>query len=269
MSSRSYSALSLVALPRLSAADAVALGARLVAAARAQAGLPPSIGKALGRFEASLGALREARRLLRETQAADPRVAAAADARLDAGWAGFHSFLQGWARLPVPGKVDAQVAWARRLLDDVYPEGLGFTQVRYVTEWAESQKRLDRLAEPEVAALVAALGGEAFVEAIRDAFDAYGEALEMTTRRAEIKATLTLREPLEEVTTALRKYVLHVTSFADAGEDDAAAIALSDALLAPLVAWESAAPKGKGEPVEEPAPPSQPAPASQPAAFGG
>ncbi|MCU0686714.1 MAG: hypothetical protein MUF34_31450 [Polyangiaceae bacterium] len=260
MSLRSYTALSLVVLPRLSAADAVALGARLVAAARAQTGLPAPIGKALGRFEASLGTLREARRVLRELQSVDPRVAAAADVRLDAGWAGFHSFLQGWARLPVPGKVDAQVAWARRLLDDVYPEGLGFTQARYVIEWAESQKRLDRLAEPETAWFVASLGGEAFVEAIRDAFDAYGEALHMTTSRAEIKATLTLREPLEEVTAMLRKYVLLVTSFAEA-DDDAEASALAEALLGPLVAWETAAvSKGKGGPVEEPAP--EPAPPS-------
>ncbi|HEU4403849.1 MAG TPA: hypothetical protein VFS43_00940 [Polyangiaceae bacterium] len=256
---RSYSNPSLVSLPLLSAANALTLGTRLITAAEARrVRLTPTLTKAVERLAASVETLRTSRMRLDEVAAVDPGAAFAADVRVDAACGGFYGFLQGWARLP-PGPGAERAAIAQRLLERLYPQGLSFTQLPFVTQWAEVQKLLDRARRPENGALIAQLGGEVFVEAIGDAFEAYGEALQVTRERAEVKASVRVREPLDALTLALRSYVLQVTAHADAGggEGDPEARELAEALLAPLVAWQAGggrkgkAAEGSGD---EPAP---------------
>ncbi|HEU4410905.1 MAG TPA: hypothetical protein VFS43_36975 [Polyangiaceae bacterium] len=257
---RSYSTPSLVSLPHLSAPNAVALSTRLLTVAddhRAQLTLP--LAKAAERLSSSVEALRASRVRLEEVKALDPSAALAADVRVDAACGAFHGFLQGWARLPSPGPWAEKAAMARRLLDKLYPFGLGFTQAPFVTQWAEVQKLLDRADLPEHTEPIRVLGGETFVEAIRDTFEAYGEALQVTKRRAEVKAGARVREPLDALVTSLRSYVLRVTAHADAGDDlgDPAARSLAEALLAPLVAWHTGGArkeKAAGEPGGEAGP---------------
>ena len=255
---RTYSNASLVSLPHLSAPNAVTLGTRLLSAAAAhRARMSPTLTKSVDRLAAALDALRVSRTLRREAEAVDPGAAFAADVRVDAACAGFHGFLHGWARLPAPGPGADQAEQARRLLDVLFPLGLAFTQAPFVTEWAEVQTLLDRADQPKSAKLVRALGAELFVEAIHQAFEAYGEALHVTRRRAKIKATARLREPLDALLSALRSYVLRVTAHADEADDrgEPEALALADALLEPLVAWRAGSGrKVKGEPADEPAP---------------
>jgi hypothetical protein len=144
------------------------------------------------------------------------------------------------------------------LFDRLYPQGLGFTQLPFVTQRAEVQKLLDRARLPENAELIARLGGETFVEAIGESFEADDEALQVTKLRAEVKASVRVREPLDAVIVALRSYVLRAMAHADEGDDlgDSEARELAEALLAPLVAWQVGGGRKKAadEPADEPAP---------------
>jgi hypothetical protein len=184
---RSFFAYDLVTLPRLSAPTALALGTELLTVFRLEANAPASLQRAAGRLERALEVLRSSRQLLLEAQALDASVPVAADLRLDAGWSAFYLLLQAWAKLPVAGPGADGAKRAQHLLNVVYPEGLSFTQAPYKIEWAESQMRLDRLGEPANVDHVQRLGGEAFVAELREAYEGYGEALQITTKRAEAK----------------------------------------------------------------------------------
>ncbi|MCU0687399.1 MAG: hypothetical protein MUF34_34990 [Polyangiaceae bacterium] len=268
---RSFSAYDLVTLPRLSAPMALALGTELMTVFRLQVDPPASLQKAAGRLERALEALRSSRQLLLDAQALDATLPFAADLRLDAGWSAFYLFLQAWAKLPAAGPGAEGAKRAQHLITVVYPAGLSFTQAPYKIEWAESQMRLDRLGEPANAVHVQKLGGEAFVAELREAYEGYGEALQITTKRAEAK-TVKVREPLDQVITSLRRYVLGVSAYGDHDYDlddatsaEGAARALALTLLAPLAAWQSpGGRKGKADPIEAP-----PAGGDEPTTGGG
>lgn len=252
---RTFSAPELVTLPRLSAAAALSLGTELVTVASAQRSLPAPISKAKTRLVNALEELRASRRAAHEADAIDTSAAAAADQTLDAAWSSFYSFLQAWAKLPGEGATKA--SFARRLLDLVYPDGLRFTQLSYKLEWAESQTRLDRLAEKVNASFVKEIVGEIFVRVLREAHREYGVALKITEAKEEAKAAAKVRAPLDAFGDALRRYALRITSYVDDEEDEAAG-ALAAKLLAPLSTWRSAE-RRAGRPdvgEEEPAVPS-------------
>lgn len=237
---RSHASSSLVSLPHLSAPNAITLCTQLLTVAEAHhAHLPPVLGKAAERLAGSAEALRDSRARIEEVKTLDPSAAFAADVRVDAACAAFYGFLQGWARLPSPGPWAEKAALAQLLLDKLYPHGLAFTQMPFMTEWAEVQQLLGRADLSENAERIAKLGGETFVEAIRATFETYGEALQVTKWRAEVKASVRVREPLDALVASLRSYVLRVRSHAEAGDDlsDPEARELAEALLAPLTAW--------------------------------
>ncbi|HEU4409437.1 MAG TPA: hypothetical protein VFS43_29535 [Polyangiaceae bacterium] len=247
---RSFSAHDLIILPRLSSASAATLGHRLLKAARKQPSLPTLLAASHGRLQQTHGELRESRKYMHDVQKVNAAAATEADLWVDTAWGAFHSYLQGWARLPARrGEAAAKAERAKVLLEGVFPEGLRFLKLPYELEWAETEKRLDRLLDPDYAEHVAALGAEPFVETIREAFEAYGAALHGDERSAGPKAAAKVREPLDRFVAALRGYVLSVTAYGHAGGEGSGEQVLADALLAPLAAWQPpGGRKGKGEP---------------------
>ncbi|HEU4406749.1 MAG TPA: hypothetical protein VFS43_15895 [Polyangiaceae bacterium] len=246
---RSFSATSLVTLPLLSSSSAVALGDRLLAAARRRPSLPATLAASRLRLEGAHGELRKARVYMGEAPAAAPNAAAEADLWVDTAWGAFHGVLKGWARLPARGGPgEAQSARAGVLLRGLFSDGLRFLKLPHDQEWAETQRRLDRVDEPDFAAHVEALGAEPFVDAIKRAFEAYGEALRAGKARAEAPAKV--REPLARFVAALRSYALNVTTYGDLGGEGSSDQALADELLAPLARWQSpgGTRKAKAEP---------------------
>lgn len=157
----------------------------------------------------------------REIQSFDSALALAADQRLDAAWGGFRLFLQGWVRAPFEGEASELGQHARRLLESVYPEGLKFTQLPDKLPWAESDTRVARLGQRENVEKIGALGAEVFVELLRKAHAAYGEALNITSARAELKAKAGVREPLDAFVEALRVYATIVVAQGADRVDDA------------------------------------------------
>lgn len=267
--SRSFYAIDLVTLPRLSTPAAIALGADVLAKARAwQASLSPPVARALARLTRSFDDLHESAEAAQGERDFDPARAFDTDLRVDAAWGGFQWFLQGWARMPFEGEEAQKSSAARRLLDVVYPDGLRFTQLSYKIEWAESDVRLARLAQPENAALVALLGAEPFVTTIGQAHVAYGEALGLTTGRVERKARVSTRERLSQFADALRTYAMVVAAHAADSQDDPEAQALAEALLAPIVQWRSPGGPRKVKVPVEPAPGPNDEPASDNGAGG-
>jgi hypothetical protein len=250
---RSFTALNLVVLPLLSSAAAVVLGHELLAVARRQAGLPPLVAPTFERLEGAYDSLCASRKYMDEVQGIDAAAAGEADVVLDANWGAFHSFLQGWMRVSSASSM-AQAERARALNEGIFPEGLRFLTLPYKLEWAETMRRLDRLGDPDYDEHVKALGAEPFVEAIGEAFRAYGAALRLSERRVEGKATAKVREPLDRFVGALRSYVLHVATYASTGGEGSPEQALAAALLEPLANWPSKGGARKGKAAGEPEP---------------
>ncbi len=236
---RSFSVLDLVIVPRTSATSALALGTSLLSAAREEPSLPERIAKPLARLEAECEALRASRQKQDEGQALDGKAVTRADQRLDGAWAGWHNFLIGWKKIAASDEDIAQGARAQAVLDRVLPTGLRFLNLPYRDQWSESQTKLDRLGEPAMVEHVRALGGEAFVGAIAKAHTAYGEALHVTKRKAEARAQVRVREPIEALLDAVRRYVVHVAAYVDEHESDEGVRSMGRALLEPLATWKS------------------------------
>lgn len=236
---RSFSPIDLVTVPRSSAASAMALGTALITTARQEPKLPPVFVRPLKRLESECDALRTSRQLQDDTPEAEAPDVPKADQRLDGTMSGLHDHLVGSTKLgATPEGVERGVR-AKAVLTRVFPDGLRFLTLPHREQWAETQKRLDRLAEPEIAEHIEALGAGPFVRDAQVAYVAYGEVLHVTKGKAKAKAPVKVREPLERVLDAVRRYVVQIAAYADDHEDDAEAQELCRTLLGPLATWKS------------------------------
>lgn len=220
----------LVQLPRLDARAAVALGTALIAAAREQGELARPIARALSELEeaqAGLAADVDRRANVPDGRSEDLARSAAADRGLDAAWSALHGWLLGWSKLP-GGAQQALVAQA--IYGRVFEGGLGFIELSYRLEWAESQRRLARIHDEKLDRGILELGGEPFLRALGAAHEAYGAALGL---HADADAAgPASRARLGEFVDVLRTYVLRVSAHADRA--DAAASGQARALLSPI-----------------------------------
>jgi hypothetical protein len=234
MAARYFTPADLVALPRLSANGAVALGNELMTVAKGAGKLPPGLQKAQKRLATALSELESQFAAGAPDVGYDSVTAMAADTKLDRSWGALNDFAQSFLRLPHD---DEQVrSDARRVVDAAFGQGLRFLQLPYKLQWAESKARLQRLDEKATAASLKRLGGELFLQTIARAHEEYGAALNITASAEPApKATRTLRETLEAFTAALRVYVMQVAAF---GVEDDASKASADALLVPLARWQ-------------------------------
>jgi hypothetical protein len=259
---RTFEAEEMVKLPRLGAADVIALATALVTRAEAAGPLPPAIARELARVRTGLGALRagaEARAQENgQSESKEPWNRA-----LDTSWAALRWWCKGWSL--VPYVENAQRAESGRKLEALlFPDGLRFTQMPFRTEWVESQTRLGLIEREALAVVIADLGGAAILDAVRKAHDDFGRALGLTEASEVSGNSAILRQGMDELTACLRRYILQVTAHAD--PDDPASMTLAEQLLVPLTTWKTRAPapaRNDETPGAEPAPaPPADAPAS-------
>jgi hypothetical protein len=276
--SRDYTLTEIITLPVLDTAGARALTQRLLAAARresvVQADLLPT-RKAThhqGPYDHLPEAVAAAREALetREAELAAASVAQlegtrdlakgrAADVRLDNGWAAFDLLCNAWERIPDHPEASAAAHQVRQV---IYGQGLAFTQLPWEEEWAKSDERLTRLGQPDLTAAVSHVPGAAvFVKAIRDAQEAYGPAIGLTRTGQPQVPPPSLREPLANLTAAIRSYVLQTLAFGDAARVPKAR-ALAEHLLLGLASWTGKKAAGPAAPAE--APPADPAATAAP-----
>jgi len=226
------SAFDTISFPVKDAHGCVALGAELIRVGQAAGKLPPLVKKGLEGVVTTHAALADA---VSQWTAATPLEqrgrAVAADRVMDASWRAMHTWLQAWASLPTE-QAREPAGQAQALLSDLFAEGMKFLQAPHRVEWSESAARLTRLAEVSKATVISQLGGERFLEAIRQAHAAYGEALGITADQPESPAPVAVRGPLDEFRGAVKRYAAKVMGQVD--EDDPASVKLAETLLAPL-----------------------------------
>lgn len=260
---RDLSPISLVALPRLSASGTVVLSKMIKVAAAEEKRLPKGIATALLAVEKRHGTLSAALQAQLAAAAAPPDTKAA-DGDEDNGVGAVYDFLSAWARLPE--ETYPQVAVAKRALATLFPTGTGFLRAEYAVEWAEVNRRIERMQKDGIDTQIGKLGGEPFVEHLLAVHAAYGKALGITEKSSEGRASdAGIADPLRELQAALRIYVVKVVAHIDA--DDPESEALAARLLAPIAEYESrlagpnpAPGSEEPEPKNDPAAPSPPSP---------
>jgi len=233
---RSLGIQDIIQLPRLSAIEAAVLGTQLLSVAAEEEkkkALPDSIERSHKRLTAAHAALNE--RLLPTEQ--DTQGRRKADRTVDNAWAATFNWLYGWCRLPAD--VNPFHAESHGLSTLVFADALSFTKLPYRIQWFESQRRLDAIATNGHEATFVKLGGGVFLDHIRNAHAAYGDALGIT--KPEPETSPEVREKRNDMLAALRDYAARVAAYAE--PDVPGSDALSEALLGPLVAWESTLPK--------------------------
>lgn len=223
-----FQAINLVGLPKLSAAEAEALAAALVARAEDSGPLAPAVARALARMRGALDKVRAHGQS--DAPAGDSTVTAhEADRDLDAAWAAAFAWCSGWTKLPYESSSVSKADQVYRLL---FSEGLKFIQYRYKVEWIESQARMEVIDAQGLEAHFAALGGTEILETLRRAHERYGQALGITGPRTAPAGAMA--ENLARLVAETRQYVLQVLASAD--PDDSATQEAADRLLEPLIA---------------------------------
>lgn len=263
---RSSSAFDFIRLPKMDAISAHSLGMSILAAAEGQT-LTEAAQEAHDDVKVALLALGMVLKgKLPKEHSEEGLGTRQADWALDRAWSATYDFLNGWAKLDDEPKA----AIAAEMRERLYPDGLKFTKIKYSKQWTESHRRLDLIAEGRLAAHFTTLGGEAFLDTLKRAHEAYGEVLGITKAPEEPVEEQKIRDALDGLSHALRAYVLHVSAIVR--RDDPAQKALVEKLLAPLAQWQSpAVAKATVAPVvtEEAAETPAEAPVEPPAEGGG
>jgi hypothetical protein len=177
-----------------------------------------------------------------------------ADTALDNAWSALFGRLESYARLPIDRAPQAE--WAAELLAELFPDGLSFLKMPYASEWAESERRLAQIEQKKLAPALEALAGSDFLLVVRAAHATYGEVLGMTKRQAVAPSSVSLSEPLREVTRALASYALKVCAMAD----DAESIAAVRRALRPIDEHRASTTRRSAKGPEEPSTPDTPVP---------
>lgn len=257
MTARTFTPVDLVSLPRLNAAEALALLVSLESAAKPHADeLPEAIKQALGLLKTARISLQRARAQRRHiTKKADPKKIREADNTIDRCWRA----LEQWAgalRLLPPGYIDAREQ-LDLLYEALFGEGMGFLNERFEVEWAESDTRLDQIKRDGFAATIEKLGGQVLLQAIRDAHQTYGELLGITAVQAseptqDALAGEDYRQLFLQVQRTIRAYVAEAAVLSH--RPDASQQKLALALLKPLAEWSSrpSSPADDGDDEETP-----------------
>ncbi|MBI5496431.1 MAG: hypothetical protein HY904_15520 [Deltaproteobacteria bacterium] len=244
--SRIYDA-ELVVLPRLDVPGAIALATQVKTTADAEAQRAPlegALSRALGRVVAALQVVQRAAKAQAPANNGDPTAAREADLTEDACWSGLKCIVEGYVRFPL---LPEKRAAATTIQEAVFPDGMAFTQIPFLKQWAESDTRLSRLEDAEIAAAVNALGLGDLVNQTRAAHTEYGRVLGITEVNAVPTAVPGLLEPLQALNNSLRDWVIKVAASVE--PDQPATEERARRLLAPVEAWKSApaAPKAASD----------------------
>jgi hypothetical protein len=208
--------------PRMDVPTAVAVGIALLAAPAPQ--VTPSITKSRTRLRTSVLGLQTAwaqrDKQRAESEPLDPRTA---DLRVDTVWGAAFGIVDALASLPAAAS--ERFALAAKVRDSLFFDGKAFLTLPYPAEWAESQKRLDRIDNEGLAPDLEKLVGADVVTELREAHLAYGKAVEKIMQGAgEVEAVL-VRAPLQAVAEAITDYCVKVLATVEPDEPETAAAA--------------------------------------------
>ena len=226
---REVSIGSMVTLPRLNGASAVALGEQLLTATAAAGELPVFIERPRTRLATAVTALKDE---LMPKEEADSGAAVAADRKMDRAWRSFSEWLG--AMVGMPDGAFADIDKVRALHTMIFGEGLSFIILSFREEWTQSESRLNAITEGGYEAIIQSLGGGPFLSNLKSAHTRYGEALGIKAPVSVTEAPA-VRENLDKVSAAMKEYVVKVAAYPD--PEEPGSNTLSETLLIPLVQW--------------------------------
>lgn len=241
---RSFSADSLVVLPRLTALSATRLLAQLLATAAQEPALPPIIAEARNTLVPARERLETM--LAKRAASSETPLIRAADMVEDNAFGAFVDWLRAIARLPLDLYPQAEAA--QTVLVDVFKDGTGFLKIAPENEWQEAEIRLALLREKDHVDTVLTLGGKPFLDEITRAHKAYGEAVGTTTPKVAPEAPA-IRAALDQARQEIRAYVMVVGS--RIRREDPESQRMADRLLAPLIHWRRSSSKPAENPADE------------------
>ena len=207
--------------PILDVPEAIALGRALLQAAPDH----PEAERGKAKITVGIDNLESARE-----QIPQPIDRVSADRNLDTSWRAFYTFSQSFTHLAPfdPELAQRSQELHHRVFGD---DGLRFVRHSYNKEWVESKRRLDRIDETAEADYVAR-GGAPFLDAVRQAHQAYGEALGLEGEQEESIERADLRVPLQALRDAIQYYTIGMLYLAE----DEASEKMVTAALKPLLA---------------------------------
>jgi hypothetical protein len=182
------------------------------------------------------------------------------DAATDAVWRGVYMSAQGavTSRTSEP-----KAAAGQKVLDKLYDGGLTFINIRYPLQWAEMEKRLEKLKDPELAEALTLVTDENALPTLQRQQEVYGRAIGVTERSSEPAApSPNLTDERGALSDKITRYCLAVLA-AYPIDEEASATKVRH-ILKPIDELRAAAKANKtpkAEPPEEPIPPVS-APAS-------
>lgn len=233
---RSYVASEIIALPKMTASEAVVLATALQTSFESRKEtlgqdatlMTPTQVRAMARLVTARTTLEQSL----TPSDADTQAAKQADSALDEAWGAFHDWMRGWNRLSLLSAAEQERLQA--LYRSLFGDGLRFLNFSYRSQWQASKARLDVLADELNRQLLSTLGGLPFGTQLLEAHRIYGEALGIT-KDSSASVTPEVREQFNTLQAALRDYVLKVQAAVE--PDDAASQAHAQALLQPLLSW--------------------------------
>ena len=125
-----------------------------------------------------------------------------ADMRIDNAWGILLDRLEAYSLLPVAGFPRAPRA--RELVDILSPGNREWLNFVYGAEWAESTKRLERIAGDGLTQDINDLAGPEFLSEVQEAHTAYGIALGVTKPAHEV-LEVNLADPLRSLARSARR----------------------------------------------------------------
>jgi hypothetical protein len=135
-----------------------------------------------------------------------------ADIAIDNAWSALHARLEAYASLPAPHWPRA--SRAAELLASLFPDGLSFLSLPYSDEWAEGEKRLERITHAGLARDLDELAGMEFLAEVKRAQQRYGEVLALR-KPSDRKLPGDLTDPLRALGRAVSNYALQVIATND------------------------------------------------------
>lgn len=178
------------------------------------------------------------------------------DNAADVSWGALIDRLGAQAALPRARHPRAEQA--ATLLDALELRDRSWLTLRYNEQWAQGQRRLDRVAADDLRGAIDAVAGDGFLAEVEFAHKAYGEALGITTRHDDVDDNVAMVEPLRALSAAVAEYglqlcALHRGASAQTRKDIGKA-------LRPIDAHRDRYARGTAETEEEPVSPVTPVP---------
>jgi len=191
--------------PKIDVPGAIALSVKLLAATPAHAPAPvKKAAKALHQKTLKLQSIWKSRDRIDKRIDARPF-----DVLADHTMSRLVSRIEDYAGLPEETYPLANRA--RAILATLFPTGLAFLKEDYPSQWAETQKRLDRIDEEGLAADINTIAGPEFLAEVRRVHILYGEAIGVTKSNSSSPVP-SLTFPLREICTSITLYAMQLAA---------------------------------------------------------